>query len=243
MLFFHAKTYLTMVELEVEGCLLMSELRKLPLFPLNAVLFPGMILPLHIFEPRYRLMIGRCIQQSAPFGVVLIREGVEVGGEAIPHEVGTLAHVTHVDRLPDGRMNIQVVGYQRFRIKELTQDQPYPTGMVEDYPLQGTQSPEVQPSAAYLGLALRAYLHILIDIMDLKVSLDQIPQDGAALAYFAAAVLPLPLDEKQSILATDDLPSILKVEQSLLRRERMLLNYIAEQERRRSGSSEPFSPN
>ena len=61
----------------------------LPLFPLNTVLFPGMVLPLHIFEERYKLMINHCLEEERPFGVLLIREGKEVGSGAVPYQVGT----------------------------------------------------------------------------------------------------------------------------------------------------------
>ena len=70
---------------------------ELPLFPLNVVLFPGMVLPLHIFEPRYRLMIRRCIEQGSPFGVVLVQPD-SVQGEEHPYQIGTLAHIMTADR-------------------------------------------------------------------------------------------------------------------------------------------------
>src|SRR5512147_2655499 len=91
---------------------------ELPLFPLNTVLFPGMPISLHIFEPRYKLMIEQCIQIAQPFGVVLIREGVEaLGPSAEPHQIGCSAQITQVERLEDGRMNIVAVGVERFQIR------------------------------------------------------------------------------------------------------------------------------
>src|SRR6266516_6539957 len=105
---------------------------EIPLFPLNTVLFPGMPLPLHIFEPRYREMIGLCSTEDRPFGVVLIREGVEVGEPAVPFEVGTMARIIGVDRMPDGRMNIITVGTRRFRLLGYTTEKkPYIVGDVE----------------------------------------------------------------------------------------------------------------
>ena len=79
-----------------------SSAMEMPLFPLNVVLFPGMALPLHIFEPRYREMINRCLDENLAFGVVLIKEGPEVGGDALPRRVGTAARIVKVDRQPDG---------------------------------------------------------------------------------------------------------------------------------------------
>src|SRR6185503_19425073 len=101
---------------------------ELRLFPLNTVLFPGMRMPLHIFEERYRLMIRECIEQDAPFGVLLIREGEETGGSAVPHGVGTTARITQVEYLDDGRMNIFTIGQERFRLSELSTDREYLTG-------------------------------------------------------------------------------------------------------------------
>ena len=83
---------------------------------MNTVLFPSMVLPLHIFEERYKLMINNCLAQDKPFGVVLIYSGSEVGDSAIPHPVGTVARIANWEWLPDGRMNILTAGARRFRI-------------------------------------------------------------------------------------------------------------------------------
>ena len=84
---------------------------ELPLFPLNTVLFPGMPLPLHIFEDRYKQMINNCLEEKEPFGVVLIRNGKEaLGPLAQPHSIGCTARIVEVQKLSDGRMNITSVG-------------------------------------------------------------------------------------------------------------------------------------
>jgi Lon protease-like protein len=100
---------------------------EIPLFPLHTVLCPGIALPIHIFEPRYRLMIERCIEQSAPFGVVVIRNGREVGsGNVSIAGVGTFAEIREVTRLPDGRYDILVVGSGRFAVETVdTAREPY----------------------------------------------------------------------------------------------------------------------
>ena len=91
--------------------------RELPLFPLEqVVLFPGMPLPLRVFEERYKVMIGACQVTDQTFGVVLIRAGREVGEPAEPERVGCTARMLRIDRLPDGQMNILSVGEQRFRL-------------------------------------------------------------------------------------------------------------------------------
>ena len=105
---------------------------ELPLFPLHAVLCPGVALPLHIFEERYRLLINRCIEGTQPFGVVLIREGRETGsfGGRIA-DVGTTAIIRQVTKFEDGRMNIMTVGGRRFRVDSVAeQREPYLIGDV-----------------------------------------------------------------------------------------------------------------
>ena len=112
-----------------------SQWIDLPLFPLNTVLFPGMILPLHIFEERYKLMIERCLDEERPFGVLLIREGKEVGGTAVPHTVGTTTLIASVTRADGGRMNIITIGLERFRLRTLRRERPYLVGNAEPWPL------------------------------------------------------------------------------------------------------------
>lgn len=107
-----------------------DDLTELPLFPLNLVLFPGMRLPLHIFEERYKAMIGDCIDRETPFGVVLIREGPEVGGPAEPFRIGTSARVTQVQRLEEGRMNLLALGERRFDLVEIVQEEPHMVGRI-----------------------------------------------------------------------------------------------------------------
>jgi Lon protease-like protein len=117
---------------------------QLPLFPLHAVLCPGVALPLHIFEDRYRLMIDRCIDGMEPFGVVLIREGRETGKlDGRLAQVGTTALIRQAGRTEDGRMNIMTIGGRRFRIDELDENtEPYLVGDVEmlDEPLGDEQA-------------------------------------------------------------------------------------------------------
>ena len=93
-----------------------DDLIELPLFPLNVVLFPGMQLPLHIFEERYKAMIGDCLEREEPFGILLIKEGPEVGGPAEPFLVGTSARILRADHLEEGRMNILTRGDRRFQV-------------------------------------------------------------------------------------------------------------------------------
>lgn len=125
-------------------------MRKLPLFPLSTVVFPGASLPLHIFEGRYRLMISRCLEEQAPFGVVLIQSGEEVGGPASFHSVGTIVEIVRSERLDDGRYLLETVGRRRFRFQYYVQRSPYIIGSVAPFP-------EISaPGSADQGQALRA---------------------------------------------------------------------------------------
>ena len=102
----------------------------LPLFPLNTVLFPGEKLRLHIFEKHYQTMIKKCVTNSTPFGVVLIKHGNEVGNTAIPHDIGTSARIDNIETLSDGRMNISTHGENRFAITGNLERIPYPQSTV-----------------------------------------------------------------------------------------------------------------
>lgn len=94
----------------------MSKTLKIPLFPLNAVLFPGGALPLRIFEPRYLDMVSDCMKSETGIGVVLIADGLEAGAAATPYEVGTLSTISYWHKRSDGMLGITLKGEQRFRI-------------------------------------------------------------------------------------------------------------------------------
>ena len=107
----------------------------LRLFPLRTVLFPGMPLPIQIFEPRYHQMLAECMEADEPFGVVLIRSGNEAGdASVVPHEIGTTARVESASPVGGGRVMVQTRGERRFRILELLHDRPVLTADVE-YPV------------------------------------------------------------------------------------------------------------
>ncbi|MXX52413.1 MAG: peptidase S16, partial [Dehalococcoidia bacterium] len=110
---------------------MMSSQRRLPLFPLNTVLFPQAAIPLQIFEERYKLMLEECLESDSRFGVTLIREGAEVGEPAVPHEVGTVARIIQVNRIEGDRFFVSAIGERRFRVIEITQHKPFISAQVE----------------------------------------------------------------------------------------------------------------
>lgn len=217
--------------------------RKLPLFPLNTVLFPGMVLPLHIFEPRYKLMIGQCIADNAPFGVVLIRSGQEVGEAAVPYGVGTSAYVRKVDQLSDGRMNIECVGYQRFKINELQSTEAYMTGLIETMPALEEDLPTVPGLVETLKEILPPYLSLVSRATGKTFQADLLPGQADALAYWTAIIAPLENADKQTLLECERLSQLLETEIGMIRKETMLINALLHIDSHHHDSPSGFSQN
>ncbi|HXG36937.1 MAG TPA: LON peptidase substrate-binding domain-containing protein [Dehalococcoidia bacterium] len=170
----------------------------MPLFLLNTTLFPGGILPLHVFEERYRMMIGECLRQNAPFGVVMIRSGPEVGGTAEPHDIGTTARITHVQRLPDGRMNLLTVGVSRFRIMEVLRQVPFYLADVEL--LESTDNDIAIELAETVGNLFAEYYRLYLALSGQWARRVATPQDPAALSDFIASRLEIRPEQKQELL-------------------------------------------
>lgn len=110
----------------------MSE--TLPMFPLGTVLLPGMVLPLHVFEPRYRRLVTDVLDGAGRFGVVMIERGHEVGGDDSRTSVGTVAEVVRAEELDDGRWILIAIGTDRVRVEEWLPDDPYPRARVSPWP-------------------------------------------------------------------------------------------------------------
>jgi Lon protease-like protein len=133
---------------------------QLPLFPLHTVLCPGIALPLHIFEERYRELVRYCIETTSPFGVVLIREGQEAGGGTLAFSaIGTTAEIRRAGRYPDGRYDLLVVGTGRFAIEDVTMgDQPY---IVAEATLLDDEVADPDEARRLANLATRRFVHYL----------------------------------------------------------------------------------
>ena len=176
-------------------------LTTLPLFPLNLVLFPGMDLPLHIFEERYRDMIGECLEKDAPFGVVLIKEGPEVGAPAEPERIGTSTRILRSEILDQGRMNIMTKGQQRFEIEEIIQRVPHVVGRVRYLvDIEGEGCAELLPQVNEEYVELVRNLTALTGGYTSRVD---IPEDPIALSYAIAASLDMEPHLRQSLLVTE----------------------------------------
>jgi Lon protease-like protein len=200
---------------------------ELPLFPLNTVLFPGMPLTLHIFEDRYKRMIRMCLETRQPFGVVLIRHGLEAFGPlAEPNYIGCTARILETQPLEDGRMNIVALGQKRFRILSLDYDQPYLVGKVELYPLEKANSYSLEHIGQRLRPWVKRYMQILTEVSDVSLDPRHLPNDPLVLAYLAAVLLQLPPDQKQELLATEQAIDFLAKMHSIYRREVALLRVL-----------------
>jgi|SRR2546426_4513459 Lon protease-like protein len=191
---------------------------ELPLFPLDVVLFPGMVLPLHIFEPRYRLMVAECIRQGKPFGVVLVRPESEPLKEE-PYLVGTMAEIRDLDALEDGRMNIMTIGLKRFRILDQSRDKPYLSGVVQ--PFEDTVEPEQEliPFAMQARELFSSYLELFLDAEDEKDVLTNLPIDPEDLSHFIAYILDVQHEQKQHFLELTSTLQRLQEEVAILQRE------------------------
>ncbi len=205
----------------------MIEAIELPLFPLNTVLFPGQVLPLHIFEDRYRLMIRHCLAQDIPFGVVLIKRGQEVGDTAEPYTVGTMARIIESTHLDNGTMNIVSVGVERFRIRRLLHDQPYLRGEVLSSPMIDPSDPAaVDAVAGRVRGQVERYIKLIADAAGLQIQIEEIPSASQQIGYLAAVTMQIDNKEKQELLGSDSLAQMLSDELKLLGRENALLTWM-----------------
>jgi Lon protease-like protein len=181
---------------------------QLPMFPLNTVLFPGVGMPLHVFEDRYRALVHHLLSISDKslrlFGIVAIREGYEVGSHGIRsvHRVGCVAQMTSVEPHPDGRFDIEVVGRQRLRLNGMDTSGRYLVGDV-DLLSEGKATPlDVEEAERALG-AFESYRGRLSEMRGDDVLDGDLPRDPEYLSYSLAATCLLTLRERQELLETD----------------------------------------
>ncbi len=212
----------------------------IPLFPLNTVLFPNTPIYLHIFEERYKRMINLCIQEKRPFGVVLIRHGLEaLGPLAEPYKVGCLAHIAQVESLEEGRKNIVAVGTERFRLLSTdTASLPYLTGEVEAFPWQIEDRRRLEQSNGDLRRRLFRYVELITSANPSGSGLDltHLPSDPLALACVAASILPIEPAEKQALLEQPDAGGFIAQVLEIYRREQALAHALIAHRDEASGS-------
>jgi Lon protease-like protein len=212
---------------------------RLPIFPLGTVLFPGLVLPLHIFEPRYRTLVRDLMElpadQTREFGVIAIRGGWEApanapggltaGGSLTLYDIGCTAEIRQITEHPDGRFDIVTVGRRRFRLRDVVSDPaPYLVGEVDLLGEPAGDAASVERLAtAVLDLFQRYITLMRRDAPDVG---EQLPDRPAVLSYLVAASAALSLEDRQRLLAAEDTARRLRAERSLLRRELALLSRL-----------------
>jgi len=181
---------------------------QLPIFPLNTVMFPGVSVPLHVFEDRYRALVHHLLTISDKperlFGIVAIREGYEVGQPHLSvqsvHRVGCVVQMTSVEPYPDGRFDIEVVGRRRLRLDGLDTSGAYLVGDVESVEEPSDTSPAALEEARRAQETFTRYRRQLSDLRGDEVLDGKLPQDPEYLSYSLAATCLLTLSERQALL-------------------------------------------
>lgn len=177
---------------------------EVPLFPLRTVLFPGMALPLRIFEDRYKHMTRELLESGEPFGVLLIKEGEEVGGGAIPHTVGTLARIETAEELPNGQYILATRGFRRFRLMDHLPPRPYPFGGIELLDDTSPRGEQVESALETVRATFPAYFRLALSVTDQWARGMKLPEEPHSLVNFVAPWLQVEEDTKQRLLELEE---------------------------------------
>jgi Lon protease-like protein len=180
--------------------------KPLPMFPLGTVLFPHAVLPLHIFEERYRALVETCLRGDGRFGVVLIERGYEVGGGDSRFDVGTVARIVEAARTPDGRYLLATIGTERLRIKKWLDDDPFPRAEVDVIGEPKRVADDAAMRRHDVQRLLGRVLAMSAELGERAAPVDsaQLDDDPVRASFQAAAVAPIgPLDA-QRLLELDD---------------------------------------
>lgn len=221
----------------------MASIARIPLFPLGVVLYPGMWLPLQIFEERYKTMLADCQMVEGQFGIVLIREGSEVGPPAQPYAVGTLTRIAKAVPLPNGRFFIQTQGLRRFRITEKHHDKPYLEGTVE---YLESLRPDGERARAALPRVVERYKAYVDAVRALGGQIEEAPHTRHEPEFFSwlvAATLLIGPELQQELLEIDDVGERLEREADLLDETLRVLRNRAERKAGGRPGNLPFSLN
>ena len=191
---------------------------SVPLFPLQAVLFPGSILPLRIFEARYMDMAKACLKTGDPFGVCLIREGVEVGAPAVPETVGCLARIADCDMEELGILKVRAEGLERFRLRDShVEKQGLVVGEIERLPAE-TPAPEAPGLAECAGFLRKVFAAIGSE----RFAGEPAYEDATWVGFRLAEVLPLRNDVRQKLLELTDASLRLGVLHQFLKKQQLI---------------------
>ena len=196
---------------------------ELPLFPLGVVLFPKAILPIRIFEERYKIMLTRVLQKDRQFGVVLIKSGVEAGGPAVPCQIGTVAKVSNIAPMGRGRLAVTTVGEKPFRILRLIQEQPYLVGLIELLTYEAKIDAGVWEVADQVKQMFRSHLRLFSQLTGQPLPRMSLYLDAEELSYLVGFTIQVNSGDKQDLLETPDLLTRLNKELDLMAKENSVL--------------------
>ncbi len=190
---------------------------RLRLFPLNAVLFPGAVLNLHVFEPRYKELIGECLKSGEGFGVVLIRDGEEAGDPSVkPHEIGSIAQIVEVTELPFGRYYVSTVGRRRFRIRRVVSREPYLTVEADVLREEERRHSDVPQLRDDVHEAFLEYQELIVQLRGTASVID-LPADANETSFIVGDALQVADALKQRLLETNSTKERLGLELDFLR--------------------------
>jgi uncharacterized protein len=178
----------------------------LPMFPLGSVLLPGGLLPLHVFEPRYRDMVRDCLRVDGEpeFGQALITRGWETGGGDERAMVGTIAQMLQVEALDEDRYALVAVGTRRIRINAWLPDDPYPLADVDDWPDVDPDPPGLDVQVAAAHARVRAAMAMAVELGELAATDDtEIAQDPLVASYHLAALAPIGPADRLRLLSAE----------------------------------------
>jgi uncharacterized protein len=197
----------------------------LPLFPLGMVPFPGMEVPLHVFEERYRALVRRLLEEPLPadrlFGIVAIREGYEVGSHESRsmYRTGCVMQLTSVEEYDDGRLDIVAVGRHRLRVLATDTSEPFLRAEVEHLPLDGGDALDGAREAARTLAAFEEYRAVVSRLRGDDVMTGGLPRDPELLSYALAATCALTLRERRQLLEAATAADRLQLLRRLMRSE------------------------
>lgn len=186
----------------------MTDPSTLPMFPLGMVLLPAMVVPIHVFEPRYRQMTKDCLDGDREFGVVLIERGSEVGGGDVRTDAGTVARIIEAQEFPDGRWGLVIGGTRRIQVCRWLEDDPYPRAEVQDWPDSELGHHEGGGISAGLPPVVSAWRRVLALQSELGgPSLPaefEVSEDPCTAVWQIAALSPLGPMDRQQLLTADN---------------------------------------
>ena len=202
----------------------------LPLFPLGSVLYPGLVLPLHIFEDRYRQLVADLLDRPEPqeIGVIAIRHARPPGVDGVSalYETGCTAVLRQVEQYEDGRYDLITVGSRRFTLARLGEQAPYFSGEVDFLPDDLGDEAEARVVLPAVQQSFRSYLDVLSEQGGAQITVPDLPDEPVLLSYLVAAAVVVDVPLKQQLLEEPDAHRRLVAERRLLARETQLLRSL-----------------